>query len=429
MPTAALAMPWASLRLQSTMIERLLVSGFKSLNDVDVRLPRLTVLFGANAAGKSNLLDAVQALSRIGTHRTLSEALAEPIRGHPVEFFHFPSGGLAALLEGDPPRFTLGADLRCESQLIRYRISVQVTPMSGALAVADEYLAVLNESHKPKGHPAIEQIDGSLRMRRKSESGKPRYEPLLLNYSLLSDPRHGGKLYPAVEAARRELSGWHTYFLDPRIAMRLAQPPSDVHDIGVHGADLAPFLFRLRAEHPKRFAAVTRTLKSLVPSVESLEVELDRRRGTLDVAIRQDGTDYSSRIASEGTLRVIALCAVAVNPWSGSLLAFEEPENGVHPRRIQLIAKLLLSLALENQRQVIVTTHSPLFCDAVLRGAGSRVDEVGLYHVRREGGSSEVVPFEGGGPLFREREVELALTSPEEERLFENLVMRGLFGD
>ena len=66
------------------MLRNLKVRGFKSLKDVSIDLPRMAVLFGPNAAGKSNLLDAIQALSRIGTQRTLADALGEPIRGYPL---------------------------------------------------------------------------------------------------------------------------------------------------------------------------------------------------------------------------------------------------------------------------------------------------------------------------------------------------------
>ena len=61
------------------MLRRLAVKGFKSLADVEVDFPRLTVFFGPNAAGKSNLLDAIQALSRIGTCRTIADALSERV--------------------------------------------------------------------------------------------------------------------------------------------------------------------------------------------------------------------------------------------------------------------------------------------------------------------------------------------------------------
>jgi len=150
---------------------------------------------------------------------------------------------------------------------------------------------------------------------------------------------------------------------------------------------------------------------------------------TLDVIIRQDGTDYSSRIVSEGTLRVLALCAIAVNPWGGSLLAFEEPENGVHPRRLELIANLLLSLALPQGRQVIVTTHSPLFCDAVLKGAGSYRNDIGLFNVRREAQATVVQSFDITGPLFKDQEIAAALTAGTEDGLFENLLLRGMIDE
>jgi predicted ATPase len=408
------------------MLKRLTVRGFKSLENVTVEFPRLAVLFGPNAAGKSNLLDAIQALSRIGTQRTLADALAEPIRGYPVESFCFPSGGLAELLASRSASFSVEADLTRDKEAYRYRVTVEITPGSGTLAVADEFLSALGKDGQPKGAPGIEQVDGKLRVRRRSEAGRPRNESLRQNYAQLSDQRLGAPQYPSLERARSELAGWRTYYLDPRVAMRVAQPPSDVRDIGVLGGEIAPFLYRLRAEHPKRFQAVSRTLRAIVPSVEELTVDLDRRRGTLDILIRQDGVDYSSRIVSEGTLRVLALCAITINPWGGSLLAFEEPENGVHPRRLELIAQLLLSLATEHQRQVVITTHSPLFCDSVLKGARSCPADVGLFSVRRDGHATVVRPFDVTGPLFTDGEIAEALTSGTEDGLFESLLLRGM---
>ena len=137
----------------------------------------------------------------------------------------------------------------------------------------------------------------------------------------------------------------------------------------------------------------------------------------------------STRIVSEGTLRALALCAIAVNPWGGSLLAFEEPENGVHPRRLELIAQLLLSLALEQGRQVVVTTHSPLFCDAVLKGARSRPGDIGLFNVRRDGQATVVRAFDVTGPLFQDHEIAAALTAGTENGLFESLLLRGMLDE
>ena len=416
------------------MLSRFTVSGFKSLDNVTVNLPRLTVLFGPNAVGKSNLLDAVQALSRIATSRTLSDALTEPIRGYPIEAFAFPPGGLPALLSQQQTRFSLAAILDITGKCFEYKITIEIELRSGSLSVRDEYLASFGTRGGLKGSPSIERIEGNLSIRRKSKPGNPRKEPVGQNYAILSDRRLAGSEYRAIERCREELSSWRTYYLDPRVAMRTAKPPSDARDIGVLGEDIAPFLYRLNADAPRNFAAVTRTLRTLIPSVEDLTVDLDKRRGTLDIQIRQDGTDFSSRIISEGTLRVLALCAIAANPWGGSLLAFEEPENGVHPRRLDLIARLLVSLATspapgQSPPQVIVTTHSPIFCDSILDEKQSKPDSIALLNVRHGQSGTEVHPFPLSGPLFRKSEVTKALTSSSEDGVFSSLMMRGLLDE
>lgn len=413
------------------MIERMTIENFKSIRHATIEdLPRLAVFFGPNAAGKSNLLDAIQALSRIGTARTVGEALQEPIRGHPIESFSFPEGGLPALLSMHQPEFRISARLRIEKERYDYRVAVRIDPQSGSLSIADEYLAALTSSGGQKGNALIEQQNGQLRIRRKSKPAHPRQEQTGLNHTLLSDPRLSGTEYRGLERCRKELTRWRTYYLDPRVSMRRAAPPAEVEDIGVLGEDLAPFLYRLRAEKESQFRTIVRTLRTLVPSIEDMTVDLDKRRGTLDIVIRQDGVEYSSRIVSEGTLRLLALCALAVNPWSGSLLAFEEPENGVHPRRLELIAELLTSLAVEQGRQVLVTSHSLVFCSAVLRMQRKRShpNEIGLFRVRQEGGGTGITRFETSGPLFADTDILKALSEPAEESILEGLLMRG-FGD
>src|SRR5262245_23204817 len=121
------------------MLKSLHVKGFKSLTDLRVEFPELTVLFGPNAAGKSNLLEAVQMLSRIGTTRTLSDAFSGPVRGYPMEAFAFPAGGLPELLRKPEAHFSLEANLECADHLYGYRIGVQIQPNSGSLTVRDEY--------------------------------------------------------------------------------------------------------------------------------------------------------------------------------------------------------------------------------------------------------------------------------------------------
>jgi predicted ATPase len=416
------------------MLQALRVQGFKSLNELArLDLPKLSILFGPNAAGKSNFLDAILAMSRVATSRTLGEALQEPIRGYPIEAFAFGPGGMPELVEKGAPEFTLEGWIgigKEHKETYQYRVTVRIVPKSGTTSIADEYLASLTKRGDARGKPSIERVEGEIRIRRKSKPAHPRFENIGRNHTVLSDPRLGGAEYRAIERCREELSGWRVYYLDPRLAMRRAAPPADVRDIGVLGEDIAPFLYRLHAEEPKAFATTVRTLRSIIPSIDEVSVDLDKKRGTLGLQIRQNGIDYSSRIISEGTLRVLALCAVAVNPWAGTLIAFEEPENGVHPRRLELVAELLASMALEQGRQLVVTTHSPLFCAAMLRKSRERTkDEIGLFNVHRTSKGTAISRFEASGPLFDDAEIRKGLTADDEDAAFAALMERGILDE
>ncbi|MCP4112130.1 MAG: AAA family ATPase [Desulfobacteraceae bacterium] len=93
------------------MLKHIKIQRYKSLVDVDVSLNSLCVLFGPNAAGKSNFLDALQLLSRIGTSRTLKDAFEPPCRGKPLESFTFGNNGIKGLLDRETASFSIEADV------------------------------------------------------------------------------------------------------------------------------------------------------------------------------------------------------------------------------------------------------------------------------------------------------------------------------
>lgn len=415
------------------MLRRIHVRGFKSLFDVEVELAPLVVLLGPNATGKSNFQEALFLLSRLVTERTLADAFEPPLRGYPAEAFSLPEGGLPGLLSQDQAELAIEVDLELPSSSkipgLRYRIGVQIEPKTGSLAVTDEYLARLNRDGSiKKMEPRIDRHEGHLVVRHLGRAGRSRYEELGLNHAVASNLQFSGATrYPDFDRLRAELSRWHTYYLDPRLAMREPQPPREVTDIGPRGDLIAPFLHRLKESErlEKYFHAIRRGLHSAIPSIEGLDVDLDKTRGTLDIQITQDGTPYSSRVISEGTLRVLALCAIAANPTPSALVAFEEPENGVQPRRIEVIARLLASMALPGRTQVIVTTHSPTLIGAMLRIRRERPQLIRLLRCTQEGRETRLKPFEPAGPLFDDPEIRRALSGVEDDALVEALLIRG----
>jgi predicted ATPase len=410
------------------MLRRLVVKGFKSLVDVELELPRLVLLAGPNAAGKSNVLDAIQMLARAGTQRTLGDALSSPIRGFPVEAFTLPRGGLQELLQTTSARFSIEADLEMPSSSssgidrVRYRMGIDIDPDAGVLSLADEYMAKMTKTWEPKDNARIETAKQLVHVRRSGGGGHPRHEQPGVNHTYLSDTRLSGSSYPMFDAVREELSSWRTHYLDPQKAMRDPAPPREVSDIGVLGENLAPFLYGLKTRRDREFQAVQRALRGIIPAITQLDVDLDTKRGTLDIQIEQDGTTFSSRVISEGTLRVLALCAISVTATRG-LIAFEEPENGVQPERLDQIAELLTSAARRGQAQIVVTTHSPGFMAAVLVRAREYPDLIRIFGVGREGRQTVVRAMHPG--LWADQVIREVLSDPDEYDTIAALVRRG----
>ena len=100
------------------MIRRFRVKNYKSLKSVDVTLPNLVVVFGPNAAGKSNLFDALNLFSRLATKKNLKEAF-EGHRGVPLEAVHYSTGDIAGLSSQEYHVISFSADVELSDIVIR----------------------------------------------------------------------------------------------------------------------------------------------------------------------------------------------------------------------------------------------------------------------------------------------------------------------
>lgn len=430
------------------MLKRLHICGYKSLVDVEAELQPLSVLFGPNAAGKSNFLDALQLLSRIATCRTLKEAFEPPYRGKPIESFTFPPGGMEQLLAQEGARFSIEVDVELAQDVVnavngqiremrkgkpsdnggtgkpalpvrernlRYRVEVEVLPQSGILRVADEYLAALTAKGTitKSRKPFLERVGERLHLRMEGQAHPIDHERYL-DHSILSLPVYPPH-YPHLVAMRQELSRYFFFYFEPRERMRAPNPVKEVRHIGLMGEELAAFLNTLRTLDLRQFDAVEKSLRMIVPSVTGIEVGVNAL-GEVDLSLREGELKMPARIVSEGTLRVLGLLALSGAKEAPALLGFEEPENGIHPRRIGMIADLLRTRAETGDSQIIVTTHSPILPDVM--------PDDSLFVCRKEAGRTEISPFRSWGPLGRRKGIDDAL---EESLPPSQRIMRGDF--
>ena len=108
-------------------------------------------------------------------------------------------------------------------------------------------------------------------------------------------------------------------------------------------------------------------LSSFLPGYTELEVKDDKANKQFVFNLKNsEGKSFSSRVLSEGTLRLLVLCVLLYDEKFQGLLCFEEPENGIHPYRIKAMVQLLRLLSTDFEddddllRQIIVNTHSPV---------------------------------------------------------------------
>jgi predicted ATPase len=153
------------------------------------------------------------------------------------------------------------------------------------------------------------------------------------------------------------------------------------------GWNLAAVLARIRAETSSDDDAeglltdLSADLAHLVPGIAGVRIREDEAERQWQVLIKtRDGGEYSSRVASDGTLRLLALLTALSDPRFGGLVCFEEPENGVHPGRIKPVIKHLRTLVAGDSGadegedgpllQLILTTHSPVVVACLGAGEG-----------------------------------------------------------
>lgn len=112
---------------------------------------------------------------------------------------------------------------------------------------------------------------------------------------------------------------------------------------------------------------ISRQLKTFLPDYTEVDVINDQANKQFVITLKNEsGKEFTSRVLSEGTLRLLTLCILLYDNNYQGLLCFEEPENGIHPFRIKSMVELLNLLATDFEepdeplRQVIVNTHSPV---------------------------------------------------------------------
>jgi predicted ATPase len=144
-------------------------------------------------------------------------------------------------------------------------------------------------------------------------------------------------------------------------AMRRPVPSEPSPTLAEDGSNLSAVLFSLVSEHPDAWGELETLLRSAVPGFLSLAVKPRGGPGTVMGIWREQGLKDELTLAdlSDGTLRFLCWATLCLSPNIPPLICIDEPEIGLHPRVLPVLAGVLRIASARSQ--ILVATHSPYF--------------------------------------------------------------------
>ncbi|MDI9334278.1 MAG: AAA family ATPase [Cytophagales bacterium] len=196
-----------------------------------------------------------------------------------------------------------------------------------------------------------------------------------LNRKLLVEGLFGMNSLPfemAQSEIERQLVKWTVYsFQDttPFAQLKKTNKTDDNDYLRSDGSNLAAFLYRLKLRFPNAYGLIVKTVQRIAPFFEDFLLRPDNLNPEyIKLAWTHKGTDkyFGASALSDGTLRFIALATLLLQPLElrPSIILIDEPELGLHPAAITLLASMIHSASVDTQ--IIAATQSPILLDHFL---------------------------------------------------------------
>jgi predicted ATPase len=333
------------------MITRFRVSNYKALRDVTLALSPVHVLIGPNDSGKTSIMEALAAVCRSVDHE-LSAAFTGPWQG------------LDLVWQRDETK-TIGfeVDVALDGTSFRYELACRPTASGRGMRIDQENVVYLDC-----------QVDLST----KGHHGTRVWRTLTQGEAATDDLRSAAKLI------HDGLSGVHFYRWTPDfLGLPAAADSSRRFRMEPSGFGLALCLDDILGFDPKRFLDLERRFTDIFPEFRAIRLApepayrvppnveqiplLQKSDGKgIHFELVGKGQTIPAAQVSDGVLLVLAYLALLHLPaqFAPRVLLIEEPENGIHPRRLQDVLTILRQAVQEQKRtQILLTTHSPYVVD------------------------------------------------------------------
>ena len=352
-------------------IQQLSVFGFRSLKKVDWHPQRLNLLVGPNGSGKSNLIRCLEFISHVAQGQ-LEKTVSNEGGIVPILWDHQP-GSCGWKLRIDP---MYQRSDRIENALT-LEFELAQLGRGSAYEIAKDSLGNWHkfeqgEESSPhwifkreKNRAFLRDQHGGrlVKLERESPENPYGYDD---NESLLSqqiaDPRN------RISAlTRRVLQAWnvhHDVHAERGSVMRRPATTQLSKKLGPDGSNLVTVLHTLYEGDREFKGRIDEGMTAgFGEEYDRLSFQAAAAQQTqLAVQWKSSSQPHAGADLSDGTLRFLFLLTVLSHPEPGALIAIDEPEVGLHPSMLPIIAEYAADAS--QRTQVILTSHSPEFLDA-----------------------------------------------------------------
>jgi predicted ATPase len=318
------------------VITRIEIDGFKSFVDFSLDLAPFTAVIGTNAGGKSNLLDAFRFLAA-SLKGDLYNAI-EAVRGDAESLFHQFADGSRV----DTMRFAVEFSDGIDGRPARYETQVKWSDSDGLRRLVHEGEAVF---------PASKQTNRNVGRMLEREHG------LRVDRIGFLGELAGLRACQFESSALRGLS---------KLGLR--------YDMSADGSGLPGYLLQIR-NHTRSeddpdgsLRDIRLVLHGIIPDVSGFQVIEDEVRRDVRIEFTAENEPpFEAEVASDGTLRTLAILAALADPFQAGPLLIDEPENGVYPERLRKLLRAIRSVTVqpEHPTQVLLASHSPVVLDVL----------------------------------------------------------------
>jgi len=340
------------------MIKALQLTNFRSHAQSTLRMEPITLMVGPAGAGKSNVLKAMLVLQNT-IHRELVE-IFPPGLGE----FQWVRSRWAD--ETDPIGFEVQVDQIPDypDSVAKYVLKVADSP--AGLYVLEETLT-RRQGQQPEDW-VFQRRPKRLQM---GEFGVVEWNgPTTLHRVWHSapgvHPQSPNVRYAKAVAKALSRSGYYHFEVSELKGLGTGQ---DTDRVGYYGEGLPDFIAWAKSD-PERtiYESVVSDMRQLLPSLESIIVTQNRadKQGLAFNFEEQRGYTTAPDL-SDGTMFTLGMLCILNAPHKPEVLCIEEPETGLHPRRLRWLMEKFVALAYppigQVPTQILLTTHSPSFVD------------------------------------------------------------------